>query len=218
MTTTFSDRTTAPAAQGLEFSFADILTEPKTPQTLTEKIVQAHAVGLPEGKVVRSGDYVQTEPHRCMSHDNTAAILNKYRSLGAKRIKKPNQLVFAIDHDVQNKSASNLAKYEKIAAFAKEQGVPYFPAGYGIGHQVMVGSPNMNRVVMAMDSNDLLGRGALCLARKDVCRLRFARQSLWWHFCTGNGSCKDGCCCYMGYEPIMVCVRNVVRILLMIMS
>ncbi|KAF4512159.1 hypothetical protein G6O67_001334 [Ophiocordyceps sinensis] len=122
----------------LEFSFADILTEPKTPQTLTEKIVQAHAVGLPEGKVVRSGDYVQTEPHRCMSHDNTAAILNKYRSLGAKRIKKPNQLVFAIDHDVQNKSASNLAKYEKIAAFAKEQGVPYFPAGYGIGHQVMV--------------------------------------------------------------------------------
>lgn len=141
VSTTSADRATPSPVQGTEFSFADIVSESKTPQTLTEKIVQEHAVGLPEGKVIRSGDYVQIEPHRCMSHDNTAAILNKFRSLGAKRIKNPNQLVFAIDHDVQNKSASNLAKYEKIAAFAEEHGVPHYPAGHGIGHQVMVGSP-----------------------------------------------------------------------------
>lgn len=107
--------------------------------------------------MVRSGDYVQIQPHRCMSHDNTAAILNKYRSLGAKRIKDPNQLVFAIDHDVQNKSASNLAKYEKIGAFAKEQGVPHFPAGHGIGHQIMVRDSVMIPIVMAMDNNTPLG-------------------------------------------------------------
>ncbi|EQK97692.1 homoaconitase [Ophiocordyceps sinensis CO18] len=187
MTTAFSDRTTAPAAQGLEFSFADILTEPKTPQTLTEKIVQAHAVGLPEGKVVRSGDYVQTEPHRCMSHDNTAAILNKYRSLGAKRIKKPNQLVFAIDHDVQNKSASNLAKYEKIAAFAKEQGVPYFPAGYGIGHQVMVEElfvwPGKMCVASDSHANHYGGISALgtALVRTDAAAI-WATSRSWYVF------------------------------------
>lgn len=122
-----------------QFSFSDMhLLSETAPQTLTEKIVQAHAVGLPEGKVVRSGDYVQIQPHRCMTHDNTAAVLNKYRSLGATRVKDPKQLMFAIDHDVQNKTASNLAKYDKIAAFAEEQGVEHFPAGYGIGHQVMV--------------------------------------------------------------------------------
>lgn len=43
------------------FSFTDSntsSTEKKTPQTLTEKIVQSHAVGLPEDKVARSGDYI----------------------------------------------------------------------------------------------------------------------------------------------------------------
>jgi homoaconitate hydratase len=51
----------------MEFPFTDAPTEKKAPQTLTEKIVQRHAVGLPEGKLVRSGDYVQIEPYRCMS-------------------------------------------------------------------------------------------------------------------------------------------------------
>ncbi|GJD04210.1 homoaconitase, mitochondrial [Colletotrichum higginsianum] len=94
-------------------SLTDAPAEKKTPQTLTEKIVQRHAVGLPEGKVVRSGDYVQIEPSRCMSHDNTWPIAKKFMSMGATRIKDPSQLVFALDHDVQNKSESNLKKYEQ---------------------------------------------------------------------------------------------------------
>ncbi len=35
---------------------------PKVPQTLTEKIVQRYSVGLPEGKYVKSGDYVTLRP------------------------------------------------------------------------------------------------------------------------------------------------------------
>jgi len=42
-----------------------------SPQTLTEKIVQRYAVGLPEGKNVHSGDYVTIRPAKCMTHDNT---------------------------------------------------------------------------------------------------------------------------------------------------
>lgn len=123
----------------IEFPFTTTPTETKsTPQTLTEKIVQSHAVGLPEGKVVRSGDYVQIKPYRCMSHDNTWPIAKKFMSIGATRVKDPNQMVFALDHDVQNKTEANLKKYEQIQEFAKTHGVPFFPAGHGIGHQVMV--------------------------------------------------------------------------------
>ncbi|KUI54487.1 Homoaconitase, mitochondrial [Cytospora mali] len=137
-TTTSSDRVTSSHDQGADFPFTHAPTEKKTPQTLTEKIVQNHAVGLPEGKVVRSGDYVQIEPYRCMSHDNTWPIAMKFMSMGATQLKNPKQMVFALDHDVQNKSESNLKKYEQIEAFAKKHGVPFFPAGYSIGHQVMV--------------------------------------------------------------------------------
>lgn len=41
-----------------------------TGQNLTEKIVQRYAVDLPQGKIVKSGDYVSIKPEHCMSHDN----------------------------------------------------------------------------------------------------------------------------------------------------
>jgi len=41
-------------------------------QTLSEKIVQKHTVGLPDGKLVKSGDYVTLRPHKCMTHDKLA--------------------------------------------------------------------------------------------------------------------------------------------------
>ncbi|KAF2999049.1 hypothetical protein G7054_g5018 [Neopestalotiopsis clavispora] len=134
--TTTAKRADVAQNQGTGFPWS--VTEKTTPQTLTEKIVQAHAVGLPEGKIVRSGDYVQIEPHRCMSHDNTWPIAKKFMSMNATRIKNPSQMVYALDHDVQTKTEANLKKYEQIEAFAKTHGVPFFPAGHGIGHQVMV--------------------------------------------------------------------------------
>ncbi|EEU40124.1 uncharacterized protein NECHADRAFT_103327 [Fusarium vanettenii 77-13-4] len=108
----------------------------KTPQTLTEKIFQRHAVNLPEGTIIRSGDYVQIQPHRCLSHDNTWPIAQKFMSMDATRIKDPKQPVFALDHDVQSKTEANLRKYRLIEEFAKEHGVDFFPAGHGIGHQI----------------------------------------------------------------------------------
>ncbi|KAF4982810.1 hypothetical protein FDECE_17438 [Fusarium decemcellulare] len=75
--------------------------EVQLPQTLTEKIVQRYAVGLPQGKVVRSGDYISLAPEFY-------------------------QIVMTLDHDVQNTSPANLQKYQKIEAFAKQQGTQPF--------------------------------------------------------------------------------------------
>lgn len=38
---------------------------------------------------------------------------------------------------MQDTSDANLEKYANIAAFAKEHGVDAYPAGRGIGHQVL---------------------------------------------------------------------------------
>ncbi|TWU72315.1 mitochondrial Homoaconitase [Metarhizium rileyi] len=115
----------------------------ESPQTLTEKILQRHAVGLPEGKIVRSGDYVQIQPHRCLTHDNTWPVATKFMSTGATRIKDPSQLVFALDHDVQNKSKDNLRKYEQIEAFAKVEELFVWPGTLCVGsdsHSNMYGA------------------------------------------------------------------------------
>lgn len=45
-----------------------LATHAKLPQTYIEKVVQRHSVGLPEGKVVRAGDYVMIKPQHVMTH------------------------------------------------------------------------------------------------------------------------------------------------------
>ena len=107
-------------------------------QTITEKVVQAHSEGLEPGHEVRAGDMVTVRPAHVMTHDNTGAVMPKFRSIGAKRIADPAQPVFTLDHNVQDTSEENLAKYGRIQEFADSQGVAFFPAGAGIGHQLMV--------------------------------------------------------------------------------
>jgi homoaconitate hydratase len=107
-------------------------TQPKVPQTLTEKIVQRFAIGLPEGKYVRSGDYVTIQPAQCMTHDNTWPVAIKFMGIGATKIANPKQLVMTLDHDVQNKGEKNLQKYRNIEHFAKTHGVDFYPAGRGV--------------------------------------------------------------------------------------
>ena len=106
--------------------------------TLVEKIAARHADGLAPGTQVRSGDFVSIRPRHVMTHDNTGAVIPKFKQIGATSIADPAQPVFAIDHDIQNTSPENLAKYAKIEAFAREHGIDFYPAGTGISHQVMV--------------------------------------------------------------------------------
>ena len=68
----------------------------------------------------------------------TPLLAHRFKSIGASKIADPRQLVFTLDHDVQNKSAKNLEKYSKIEAFANKHGIDFYPAGRGIGHQIMI--------------------------------------------------------------------------------
>lgn len=56
---------------------ATVAERPRTPQTVIEKVVQKYAVGLPDGKVVKAGDYVMIRPEHVMTHDNTGPVISK---------------------------------------------------------------------------------------------------------------------------------------------
>ncbi|KAF2128821.1 homoaconitase mitochondrial precursor [Dothidotthia symphoricarpi CBS 119687] len=158
---------------------------PKTPQTLTEKIVQRYAVGIAEGKVLRSGDYVTLQPHKCMTHDNTWPVALKFMSIGATKISDPNQIVMTLDHDVQNKTEKNLKKYSQIKEFAQKQDVVFYPAGRGIGHQIMVeeGYAWPGTLAVASDSHSNMYGGIGCLGtpvvRTDAASI-WATGKTWW--------------------------------------
>ncbi|TQV91035.1 homoaconitase, mitochondrial precursor [Cordyceps javanica] len=137
--TTAFNRATLDTETPTETSWAAPPAEGKRgPQTLTEKILQDHAVGLPAGKTVRSGDYISVIPARCMTHDNTFPAMKKFYSMNVPELKDPSQMVFAIDHQVQDTSEANIRKYKLIEDFAKTHGVPFYGAGHGISHQVMI--------------------------------------------------------------------------------
>lgn len=164
---------------------SSLKTAPAVPQTLTEKIVQQYAVGLAKDKVVRSGDYVTISPHHCMTHDNSWPVALKFMSIGATKIKDAKQIVMTLDHDVQNKSEKNLKKYQQIEEFAKNQQVDFYPAGRGIGHQIMVeeGYAWPGTLVVASDSHTNMYGGIGCLGtpvvRTDAASI-WATGRTWW--------------------------------------
>ena len=155
------------------------------PQTYIEKVVQRYAVDWDPSVRVRSGDYVSIRPASVMTHDNTGPVISKFRAIGATRIHSPSQVVFALDHDVQNKSRKNLEKYCRIEAFAREQNVDFYPAGRGIGHQVLVeeGYAFPQTLVVASDSHSNMygGVGAVGtpIVRTDAAAI-WATGKTWW--------------------------------------
>ena len=153
--------------------------------TLVEKIAARHADGLAPGTVVRSGDFVSIRPRHVMTHDNTGAVIPKFKQIGATSIANPAQPVFAIDHDIQNTSPENLAKYAKIEAFAREHDIDFYPAGTGISHQVMIeqGYVVPGSMVVASDSHSNL-YGAIAalgtpVVRTDAASI-WATGVTWW--------------------------------------
>ncbi len=101
------------------------------------------------------------------------------------RIHDPHQPVFAIDHDIQNHSPENLAKYAKIQKFADRHAVDFYPAGTGISHQVMVeqGYAIPGAMVVGSDSHSNLYGGVSALGtpvvRTDAACI-WATGQTWW--------------------------------------
>jgi homoaconitate hydratase len=154
-------------------------------QTVVEKIAQAHMAEGPQGRPLRAGDFLSVRPHHVMTHDNTAPVMKKFQAIGAPRIGDPRQPVFTLDHDIQNRTEANLAKYEAIESFARDQGVVFYPAGTGIGHQVMIEQQHAvpGAFVVASDSHSNMygGIGAVGtpVVRTDAAAI-WATGTFWW--------------------------------------
>ncbi len=153
-------------------------------QTVVEKIAEAHLAEGPK-RPLRTGDFVSIRPHRVMTHDNTSAVMKKFQTIGAKKVRDPRQLVFALDHDIQNQDELNLDKYRAIEGFAKYHGVDFYPAGSGIGHQIMVerGYVVPGSFVVASDSHSnmygALGAVGTPIVRTDAAAA-WATGDFWW--------------------------------------
>jgi homoaconitate hydratase len=153
-------------------------------QTIVEKIAQAHLAEGPN-RPLRAGDFVSIRPDHVMTHDNTSAVMGKFKAIGAKKIHAPAQLVFALDHDIQSHEEANQKKYCAIEAFAKEHGIDFYPAGTGIGHQIMVerGYVAPGSFVVASDSHSnmygALGAIGTPIVRTDAAAI-WATGEFWW--------------------------------------
>jgi homoaconitate hydratase len=153
-------------------------------QTIVEKIAQSHMAEGPN-RPLRAGDFLSVRPDHVMTHDNTSAVMKKFKAIGASRVHDPAQPVFTADHDIQNKEESNLAKYRSMEAFAREHGIDFYPPGTGIGHQIMVenGYVLPGSFVVASDSHSnmygALGAIGTPVVRTDAAAI-WATGEFWW--------------------------------------
>ena len=153
-------------------------------QTIIEKITQAHMAEGPD-RPLRAGDFLSIRPSHVMTHDNTSAVMKKFKTIGAKKVHDPAQPVITADHDIQNMEESNLAKYRSMEAFAREQGIDFYPPGTGIGHQIMVekGYVVPGSFVVASDSHSnmygALGAVGTPVVRTDAAAI-WATGDFWW--------------------------------------
>jgi homoaconitate hydratase len=154
------------------------------PQTIVEKIAQRHMADGPK-RQLRAGDFLSIRPLHVMTHDNTSAVISKFKAIGATRIHDSKQPIFALDHDIQNHDDANLKKYRLIEAFAADHGIEFYPAGAGIGHQIMVerGYVVPGSFVVASDSHSntygALGAIGTPIVRTDAAAV-WATGEFWW--------------------------------------
>ena len=153
-------------------------------QTIVEKIAQAHMAEGPS-RPLRAGDFLSIRPYHVMTHDNTSAVMKKFKAIGAKQVRDPAQPVITADHDIQNREESNLSKYRSMEAFAREQGIDFYSPGTGIGHQIMVekGYVLPGTFVVASDSHSnmygALGAIGTPVVRTDAAAI-WATGEFWW--------------------------------------
>lgn len=111
--------------------------------------------------------------------------MHRFNSIGAVRVQNRKQPVFTLDHDVQNRSSKNMAKYAGIERFARKHDVDFYPAGRGIGHQVLVeeGYAFPHTLTVASDSHSNMYGGVGCvgtpIVRTDAAAL-WATGKTWW--------------------------------------
>ncbi len=104
-------------------------------KTIAEKIFSRVS-----GKDVKAGDFVLARIDRAMVHDITAPLAIKAleRITGEKRVKYPEKVVMAFDHQVPADSVKAAETHKMLREFAKENGILNYDVREGIAHQIMV--------------------------------------------------------------------------------
>ena len=104
-------------------------------KTFVEKVFERKV-----GREVKVGEIITVEPDFVLSHDNTAAIIGKFKKMGASRVKYPDRMVVVLDHVVPAAQEKYALNHVIIREFVKEQGVKHFydvNSEGGICHQVL---------------------------------------------------------------------------------
>jgi homoaconitate hydratase len=153
-------------------------------QTLCEKIATLHRRRGPE-RPLRAGDVVSLRPRHLLTHDNTAAVIDRFGLTGARTVRYPWQSLITLDHDVQNTDPEQFAVWRRIEEFARRQRLEFRPCGSGVGHQIMVeeGFAVPGALCVAADSHaniyGALGALGTPVVRSDAMAI-WATGEFWW--------------------------------------
>ncbi len=105
-------------------------------QTFAQKILARHA-GLDS---VAPGQIVTVQPDLLLSHDNTAAIVNKIKSeLQNYGVFDPRRHVIVLDHVIPANDEKSATNHAQIRDYVQKFAIPFFyDVGEGICHQIMM--------------------------------------------------------------------------------
>lgn len=104
-------------------------------RTLVEKIL-ARVSGR---EAVSPGEIVWVEPDLAtMPEVSYPAYVQRLRGIGIPKLKHPERIVVAIDHEVPVHSTAGAERNRRTREFAREQGVVHFFDGDGITHPLLV--------------------------------------------------------------------------------
>lgn len=133
-------------------------------QTFVEKVLAAKA----GKKSVQPGDIVTVRPDHVLTHDNTAAIMEKIGpELEEYGIADSHMPVIVIDHVVPAANEKTAANHQKIRQFVQRQGITHFyDVGVGICHQVVaeMGLALPGQLILGSDSHTCSYGALNCLA------------------------------------------------------
>jgi homoaconitate hydratase family protein len=102
------------------------------PKTFIQKIFEERV-----GNPVSEGQIIFLEPDYILTHDNTAAIKKKLKTVGDNvKVKYPDRLVIILDHVVPAASEKTATNHKEIREFVEEQNITHFEeVGSGVCHQ-----------------------------------------------------------------------------------
>jgi 3-isopropylmalate/(R)-2-methylmalate dehydratase large subunit len=121
-------------------------------QTLAQKILAFKA----DRDFLNTGEIVEVEPDRVMSHDNAGLVIKQFRKIGVKKVWNPEKIVIILDHRVPAESVQTANAHKMIREFVKEQKInTFYDIQEGICHQIMVekGYALPGNLIMGTDSH-----------------------------------------------------------------